>query len=63
MTKKLSIRNDITYTTEGHEGLRYENTVAIDRPYTLTAQGAQRILRRHSPTAIVSLVSSCRYSN
>lgn len=49
-------RNTITYTTQGSE-----NQAVLDRPRALTVAGAQRIIRREHPTAIVSRVEAFSY--
>lgn len=53
--------NQITYSVEGRDA-RYENQAEIRRPYPLTCQGAERILRkeRGNPTIIVSRVEPMR---
>lgn len=57
------VRNSITYTVQGSDRTRYEQTAVIDRPKTLTPAGAQRILRAEGKTsAIVSRVESMRYA-
>lgn len=58
---KATIRNTVTYTTQGHES-RYENQAVLDRPRALTIAGAQRIIRTSHPTAIVSRVEIMHYA-
>lgn len=57
----MKIRNAVTYTTQGNEA-RYENQTVLDRSRSLTTAGAQRILRRDHPSAIVSRVETMTYA-
>lgn len=49
--------NTITYTVSGRE---YQSR--LDRPYILTHRGAERIIRRTLPGAIVVRVESLTYA-
>lgn len=58
------IRNTITYTVRGNDGMRYERTTYIDHDKSLTPLGAQRLLRAQGrESAIVLRVEAVRYSN
>lgn len=55
------IRNEITFTVSGKGGIRYENKTTLDRARSLTHRGAEIIIRRSHPSAIVTAVQAIRY--
>ena len=54
----MKILNTITYTTRDGNGMRHEWTIGIRSPRKLGVIEAEKLLKRESPSAIVTRVES-----
>ena len=54
----MKIINSITYTTIDGNGQRHEWTIRVQSPRKLSVLGAEKILKRDTPSAIVTRVES-----